>query len=152
MGEGHLKGHRYQCCPGQTKPDPLKVFRRRRYAAVVKNVYRYTLKKIRKSTVFFHPRNTNRYGTMIRALYPRHSRFNKRKKLARIQMTPLANRIIVSVAPPAYPDRAREMAIEGTVIVTFVVNEDGKVGTIEDINLNSAVGCGAAAAKGNRYE
>ena len=67
-------------------------------------------------------------------------------------MTPLANRIIVSVAPPAYPDRAREMAIEGTVIVTFVVNEDGKVGTIEDINLNSAVGCGAAAAKGNRYE
>jgi len=39
----------------------------------------------------------------------------------------------LSVQPPAYPDRAREMAIEGTVIVTFVVNEDGKVGTIEDI-------------------
>jgi TonB family protein len=34
---------------------------------------------------------------------------------------------------PRYPDRARDMAIEGTVVVTFVVDVDGKVGAIEEI-------------------
>ncbi|MBD3391347.1 MAG: TonB family protein [Chitinivibrionales bacterium] len=40
----------------------------------------------------------------------------------------------VNVQAPPYPDRARELAVEGTVLLTFVVYEDGRVGTIESID------------------
>lgn len=36
--------------------------------------------------------------------------------------------------PPAYPDRARDLAVEGEAVAVFVVDVDGKVRTIENID------------------
>jgi TonB family protein len=40
----------------------------------------------------------------------------------------------VSVQAPPYPQRAKELAVEGTVVITFVVDENGAVGSIENID------------------
>lgn len=40
----------------------------------------------------------------------------------------------IKTSQPAYPDRARDLAIEGTVTITFVVNEDGRVSAIEEVD------------------
>ncbi|MFP4415683.1 MAG: energy transducer TonB [Fibrobacterota bacterium] len=44
------------------------------------------------------------------------------------------NVVPITTSQPAYPSRARDLAIEGTVTITFVVNEDGRVSTIEKID------------------
>ncbi len=44
------------------------------------------------------------------------------------------NAIPVKATQPAYPSRARDLAIEGTVTITFVVDVDGRVVEIENID------------------
>jgi TonB family protein len=48
------------------------------------------------------------------------------------------NAIPVNVQAPPFPDRARELALGGVVTITFVVNENGKVDRIENINAPHA--------------
>jgi TonB family protein len=45
-------------------------------------------------------------------------------------LAPDAKRVLLTQVPPAYPELAKKMHLEGTVILQITIRSDGKIGTV----------------------